>query len=114
MLDSDKKILGGAYANEFVQFDLYCCAIAILRILNQEDHQKGDNCGAGIDNQLPGVRIVEHRPGGTPNDHNRQRDYKRIGPPGFPCDDAGYVRKATLDLIRLTFSVAVHSDLLLI
>ena len=33
--------------------------IAVLRILNEKDHQKSNNRRAGINNKLPGVRIMK-------------------------------------------------------
>src|SRR4051812_18435913 len=59
VLDSDKRIVGGADANEFVQFDLNGRAIAILRILNQKHHQEGDDGGPGVDDKLPCIRIMK-------------------------------------------------------
>ncbi len=49
-------------ANHFVQLQLNRGAVAILRILNQEDHQEGHNGGAGINDQLPGIAKAKERP----------------------------------------------------
>lgn len=38
MFNSNERIFHFAYANELVQLDLDGCAVAILGILNQEDH----------------------------------------------------------------------------
>src|SRR5438552_1145800 len=35
-------------ANEFVQFQMNCFCIAVLRVLNQKDHEKGDDCGGRV------------------------------------------------------------------
>jgi hypothetical protein len=35
--------------------------VAVLRVLNEEDHEEGDDSGAGIDDQLLGVGKVKHR-----------------------------------------------------
>ena len=42
--------------------------VAVLSVLNQKNHQEGDNGGAGIDDQLPRVRIVESRSRHRPDD----------------------------------------------
>src|SRR5688500_12375347 len=42
-------------ANEFVQLDLERLGVAILGVLDQEDHEKRDDRGAGIDYELPGI-----------------------------------------------------------
>ena len=42
-------------ANQFIQFDLNCCGVSILRVLNQEDNQERDDGGAGIDHELPSI-----------------------------------------------------------
>ncbi len=42
--------------DQFGQFQLDRHCIPILGVLNQEYHQKGDDRGAGIDNQLPWCR----------------------------------------------------------
>jgi len=43
--------------------------MAVLGILDQEYHQKSDNRCTSVDNQLPGVREVENRPGDKPNSY---------------------------------------------
>ena len=55
MFDPDKGIMRRADANEFVQLDLNGGAIAVLRILDQEHHQEGDDGRARVDDELPGV-----------------------------------------------------------
>src|SRR5207248_3274024 len=42
--------------------------VAILAVLDQEHHQEGDDGRSGVDDQLPGVRIAEDRPGCGPDD----------------------------------------------
>src|SRR5689334_11002330 len=41
-------------ANEFVEFCLDRRAIAILCVLNDKHHKKGNDCGPRIDHKLPG------------------------------------------------------------
>ncbi len=50
-------------SNYFVEFQMSRFRIAVLRILNEKDHQESDNCRSGINNELPGIRIMKRRPG---------------------------------------------------
>ena len=49
--------------NYFVEFQMSCFGIAILRILNEKDHEESDNRRPGIDNELPGIRVMKHGAG---------------------------------------------------
>src|SRR6266480_4254564 len=42
-------------SNYFVEFQMNRFSIAVLRILNEKDHQESNNCRPGIDNQLPRI-----------------------------------------------------------
>ena len=53
--DANKRISGCTHPNEFVELGLDGCAIPVLCILNYENHQKCNDSGAGIDDQLPSV-----------------------------------------------------------
>src|SRR5580693_1058333 len=59
--------------DQFVQFQMYGPGIAILRILNQEHHQECNDRGTGINDQLPGIGVMEDRTCESPdyNDPNR-------------------------------------------
>ena len=37
--------------------------VAVLRVLNQEDHQESDDGGGGVDDQLPGIGEMKSRAG---------------------------------------------------
>ncbi len=48
------------YASEqLIKFQMNRLCIAVLRVLDQENHQERDYRRAGIDDQLPGVGIVK-------------------------------------------------------
>ena len=49
--------------DDLVQFDVNGERVFILRTLDQENHQEGDDRRAGVDYQLPGVRELKYRPG---------------------------------------------------
>src|SRR5207302_4452862 len=46
----------------FVEFQIKCFRITVLRVLDEEHHKEGDNGCSGIDNELPGhaKRSEEH------------------------------------------------------
>ena len=44
--------------------------IFVLGPLNEKDHQKSNDGGAGVDEELPSFRIVEQGPGHSPHHHN--------------------------------------------
>src|SRR5688572_32340518 len=63
--------------DEFVELDLDCLSIPILRVLNQEDHQERDDRGAGVDDQLPRITEAEDWACDHPRDDeaNGKREY---------------------------------------
>src|SRR5690606_8401190 len=68
-------------ADQFVELDLHRLGIPVLRVLDQEHHEKGDDGGPGIDHQLPGVAEAEDRPGEGPgqNHPDGDREAQRAG-----------------------------------
>src|SRR3984957_4068895 len=54
--------------------------IAVLGVLDEEYHEECNNCRASIDNQLPGIRVMEDGAGETPGDDDTNRSHK--GPAG--------------------------------
>src|SRR5947207_9005332 len=65
--------------NDFVQFQMHRLRVAVLGVMNEEDHQERDDGRTGIDNELPGIRKMKGRPGETPDEDNKQRAGKRPG-----------------------------------
>ena len=67
-------------ANQFVQFDMHRLRVTVLGILDQEDHQKGDDCGSRIDDELPSIAKAEEWTGDQPKcyDPCRQSEDDRI------------------------------------
>src|SRR3954452_5812118 len=53
--------------------------IAVLSVLNDEDHEKCDDSSGGIDDQLPGIAKVENRAEHGPNDNGGDRETKCHG-----------------------------------
>lgn len=61
----------GRRPDQLVQLDLHRGGVRVLRVLDQEHHQEGDDGGAGVDHQLPGVVETEHRATDAPDHHDR-------------------------------------------
>ena len=62
MLDVDHLVLRLVDGlDDFVQLQMNGAGVAILRVLDQEHHEEGDDGRAGIDDELPGIRVVEVR-----------------------------------------------------
>ena len=59
------KFISSAFqrSNYFVEFQMSRFGIAVLRILNEKDHQESNNCRYGINNEQPGIRIMERGAG---------------------------------------------------
>jgi len=77
------RILGGD--NQFVELQLERKRIAILRGLDEEDHKERDDCGSGVDYQLPGIAKGEKWTGDRPNSNNGNGEDERsrfAGDPG--------------------------------
>ncbi|MNN47243.1 hypothetical protein D3C81_1616550 [compost metagenome] len=53
--------------------------VLVLALLDQEHHQEGDDGGAGVDDQLPGLREPEHGPGDGPGGHHAEREHECSG-----------------------------------
>ena len=78
ILDRSELILCPLHCqHELRQFELDRKRVAVLRILDQEYHQKSHDCRAGVDHQLPSVAVIEHRAGHDPGDHNGERQQER-------------------------------------
>ncbi len=71
--------------DEFVDLDLQRLGIAVLRILDDEDHQKGDDRRRRVDGKLPHVRKTEEWPAQRPGDDKQECDRKGYGTSGLPC-----------------------------
>jgi hypothetical protein len=52
-------------------------SVAILRVLNQEHHQEGNDGGAGIDDELSGIGVMKSRSSRAPNNDNETGNDER-------------------------------------
>ena len=73
--------------------------IAVLRILDQEHHEEGDNRRAGVNDQLPRIRVMKGGAGYDPDDDCGDRRAKRPrraeSPGGSLSDDTENILNPT-------------------
>src|SRR4029077_7467779 len=69
---------------------MHCLGVTILGVLNQKHHEKRDDGGRGIDDQLPCVGEMKCRPGDEPNKNDEHGTRKC---PGAAEHDRGTVRE---------------------
>ena len=66
--------------NQFIEFKMNRLRVAVLRVLNQKNHQECDNRRRGIDHKLPSVGKTKCRTENCPGQNNRKRENKRQRP----------------------------------
>src|SRR5262249_24057368 len=76
-------------ADQLVEFDLSCLAVAVLRVLNDEHHQEGDDRRTGVDDQLPTVGVIEQRAGQGPADYDGAGENEGLRSAGGTCRPIG-------------------------
>jgi hypothetical protein len=79
---------------------LYRRAIAILGVLNNEDHQERDDRRPSVDNELPSIGIVEYRAGDCPGDDDEYCEQKSNRPPRLTGGSSRDVGEDVLHLNR--------------
>src|SRR5213082_757383 len=62
--------------DHLIQFQMDGTGIPILRILDQKDHEEGDDCRSSIDNKLPSIRIVVSWTESCPDNNRTYRQTK--------------------------------------
>jgi len=60
--------------------------VAVLRVLNEKDHQKSDDVRGSVNDELPGIRKVKDRACRDPDDDDEESSGKS---PSAPEDDGG-------------------------
>ena len=73
-----KQFIAGALAHpdQFIELEMERRAVAVLCILDEKHHQKSNNGGSCVDDQLPGVRVVKQRTSDRPDHDCKARDGK--------------------------------------
>src|SRR6185503_21217964 len=62
LLEIQERVVRAARdAQQLVELHLHGLRIPVLGVLDQEDHEEGDDRGAGVDHELPRVREAEQR-----------------------------------------------------
>ena len=77
MFNTNECVLCSAYSNEFIKLCLNRRGVTILGVLNNEYHQKRDDRRPCIDDQLPGVGVMEYGTRDCPHDDNECCEQKR-------------------------------------
>jgi len=76
-LDVDQLISGATRGkDELIELEMERLRFAVLCILDQENHQKRDDCRRGVDDELPVVGKPVKRPQASPEDHRAERETK--------------------------------------
>ena len=72
------KLVSSAFNGTYdlVEFQINGFRVTVLRVLDEEYHEEGDDGRASIDNELPGVREVKCRAGHSPNANRNDRQRK--------------------------------------
>ncbi len=65
-------------ADHFIEFEMHCFGIAVLRVLNQEHHEKGNSCRGGVDDELPVIGKMKRRPGEEPHQDDEHSSDKSL------------------------------------
>ena len=101
-LNFEQGVVGArCRAQEFIQFQLHSFAVAVLRVLDEEDHEKSDDGRRGVDNELPGVAVVKNRPRNDPPENTNCRQHESNGPPGPSRGQTGKFSKTAFVFSRL-------------
>ena len=90
--------------NQFVELELDRQRILVLRLLDQEYHQKCDDGRAGVDDELPGFRKIENRAGARPNDDGGEREAKG----GRTSGGFGGVGREIFERVAFVYFVVYH------
>jgi hypothetical protein len=64
------------------QFEMYCLGVAVLRVLDQKHHEKGDDRRGGVDDQLPGIGKMNRWSGENPDKNSEHGSSKSPGSQG--------------------------------
>jgi hypothetical protein len=69
--------------DQLVELDVQGEGLLVLRALDQEDHQERQDGRAGVNHELPGVGKVEDWANNPPDQHDTQRQEKRLRSAGY-------------------------------
>jgi hypothetical protein len=87
VLYADEIVLRSADTNEFVKFHLDRGSVSVLGILDEKDHQEGNDSGACVDDELPGIGKLKQRPADRPDKDGSQGKGEDPGSSYLPRGD---------------------------
>ncbi|MNG13535.1 hypothetical protein D3C84_972200 [compost metagenome] len=67
---------------QLIDFEVQDVGVTVLRVLDQKHHEERDDGRRGVDDQLPGVVVIENRPTQTPQTNQDQRAHEGLGATG--------------------------------
>jgi len=70
------RFVGGAY--QLINLQMQNIVVAVLGVLNEEHHQERNDRGRRVDDELPGVVVVEIWPCSRPGDDQEDRCQKGL------------------------------------
>jgi hypothetical protein len=80
VLDADEAVPRlAARADDLVELGLHGRGVSVLRVLDQEDHEEGDDGGGRVHHELPGVGVAEDRPCDRPHEDEAERGDEGFG-----------------------------------
>jgi hypothetical protein len=74
------EVLSPARADEFVELRLDRSVVAVLRVLNEEDDEEGEDGRPRVDDEAPSVGEMEQRARCGPDDHQGQTSDEHMRP----------------------------------
>src|SRR5262245_53654031 len=77
---------------QLVEFEAHNASLAVLGVLDQKHHQEGNDRCPGVDDELPGIGVVEVGPGQSPDHDDNERGEKSPMQAHSVC---GPLRKST-------------------
>src|SRR2546423_3004115 len=66
-------------AQQLVELEVYGLRVAVLRVLDEEDHQERDYRRARVYDELPRIRVAERGAGHGPDDDDQHREDESPG-----------------------------------
>jgi hypothetical protein len=97
VLDADEGVFAVPGADQFVELGLDGGAVTVLRVLDEEDHQEGDDGRSRIDDELPGVGEAEDWPAHGPDDDDGAARKESDGHSRRMGDGVGGSRKCPVE-----------------
>ena len=62
---------------------MQCHRVAVLSVLDEKDHEEGNDRRAGVYSELPRITVAEVRPGNRPNNYGEGGNGERNGLAGY-------------------------------